>query len=77
VARSLLPVAWAPTVDAARGRFTGVARIDRALFPDRPARAAAFRLSGVGEARRYALLAPLPGERPDFHQPDRFPPWLL
>lgn len=77
VARSRLPVAWAPTIDAARGRFTGTARIDRVLFPERPARVNAFRISGVGDARRYALFAPLPGERPDFHQPERFPPWLL
>jgi hypothetical protein len=77
VARRRLPVAWTPTIDRGRGRFGGTARIDRGLFPERPARVAAFRIAGVGDARRYELFAPLPGDRPDFHQPDRFPPWML
>lgn len=76
VVRSGLPVdSWAPTV--ADGRFRGTARVDRGLLPDRPARACAFRIWGPGADRTYASTVPLPGERPDFHQPDRFPPWLL
>jgi hypothetical protein len=78
VARRGLPVhGWAPALDPARGRYTGTARIDRALFPERPVRCNAFRLAGAGPSRSFELFAALPGETPDFHQPDRFPPWLV
>ena len=72
-----LPVEWSPHLDAATGRWTGTARVARTLFPSRPVRCNAFRIAGVGAGRRYQVMAPLPGERPDFHQPDHFPPWML
>lgn len=35
----------------------------------------AFACLGRGDARRHLLAAPLPGDAPDFHQPERFP-WV-
>lgn len=75
VSRQGLPVDFSARIDGARWR--GTARIDRALLPERPARAAAFRCWGPADARRYELTAPLPGDVPDFHQPALFPPWML
>ena len=52
--------------------WLGVARIDMALLPQQPWRINAFAIHGVGDDRRYLAATPLPGERPDFHQPARF-----
>ena len=38
-----------------------------------PARYNAFAIHGQGASRRYLAHSPLPGPRPDFHQPSRFP----
>jgi len=54
-------------------RWLGAAHLDRALLPPPPWRANAFAIHGRGSARRYLAAFPLPGERPDFHQPERFP----
>jgi hypothetical protein len=54
-------------------RWVGVARLDRELLPDPPWRANAYAIHGNGATRRYLAATPMPGERPDFHQPDRFP----
>jgi hypothetical protein len=72
-----LPVEWAPSIDHTAGRYTGTARIPRTLFPSHPKWGNAFRIAGVGEARRYFLMGSLPGDRPDFHQVTAFPPWLV
>lgn len=53
-------------------RWTGEARLPLAWLPPAPHRVNAYAIHGVGEARRYLALAAVPGERPDFHQPDRF-----
>ena len=55
------------------GRWLGFAHLDRELLPPPPWRANAFAIHGDGDARRYLAATPLPGERPDFHQPARFP----
>jgi hypothetical protein len=54
-------------------RWLGAAHLDRELLPPLPWRANAFAIHGRGAARRYLAAVPLPGERPDFHQPERFP----
>ena len=54
-------------------RWLGAAHLDRALLPAPPWRANAFAIHGRGAERRYLAAFPLPGERPDFHQPERFP----
>jgi len=58
-------------------RWQGEARIPAACLPVRPWSANAFAMHGHGAARRHLAATPLPGERPDFHQPDRFPPLPL
>ena len=69
VARGL-PIAFEATI--AKGRWTGTARVPRRLVPGGVTRANAFAIHGV-EARRYLCATPLPGQKPDFHQPGRFP----
>jgi hypothetical protein len=59
------------------GRWLGFARLDRDLLPRPPWRVTAFAIHGAGKARRYLAATPLPGERPDFHQPARFPPLAI
>jgi hypothetical protein len=58
----------------ASGRWRGEARLPRAWLPPPPHRAAAFALHGTAGRRRHLSSLPLPGDRPDFHQPHRFPP---
>ena len=36
----------------------------------------AFAIHGAGDARRFLAAFPLPGPRPDFHQPGRFPAFV-
>lgn len=67
-----LPLDFRAAIDG--GRWRGAARIPRRWLPPPPHRAAAFALHGTGDARRYLSSLALPGERPDFHQPSRFPP---
>jgi len=57
------------------GSWCGAASIDLALLPPLPWRVAAFALHGARDARRYLSAPPLPGSRPDFHQPHRFLPF--
>ena len=55
-------------------RWAGRARVERALFPPRPVSVNAYRIHGVGAARRYEAHAPVPGEAPDFHRLGCFRP---
>lgn len=65
-----LPLTFSARVH--NGRWRGVAKIPRSLLPEGPHRVNAFALHGTGETRRYLCWTPLPGPKPDFHQPDRF-----
>ncbi len=56
-----------------RGRWRGDARVPLALLPERPTRWNAFAIHGTGANRRYLCMVALPGPKPDFHQPERFP----
>jgi len=66
VLASCLPVDLQAEIRGDRWRAT--ARIDRRFLPPPPHRLNVTAIHGVGEARRYLSWAPLPGERPDFHQ---------
>ena len=66
-----LPVVY--TAEIAEGRWRGEAHIEAPLVPWPIARVNAFAIHGDGAARRYLAHAALPGPKPDFHQPDRFP----
>ncbi|MCB9682874.1 MAG: hypothetical protein H6733_15510 [Alphaproteobacteria bacterium] len=56
------------------GWWAGTALIPRAWLPPPPHTANAFAIHGTADARSHAAATPLPGPRPDFHQPHRFPP---
>ena len=57
--------------------WLGAARLDRALLPRPPWRVNAFAIHGTGGDRRFLAATALPGARPDFHQPERFPALAL
>lgn len=71
VARGL-PIEHAPRI--AGGRWTATASIARSLLPEGPWVGNAYAIHGVGAARRYLAWRPVPGAKPDFHQPARFGP---
>lgn len=53
------------------------AHLPRFWLPRSVVRANAFHIHGPRGARAYRAATPLPGERPDFHQPTRFAPVRL
>lgn len=60
-----------------RAWWSGTADIPRAWVPPGPHAANAYRIHGQGAARRYDAATPLPGPKPDYHQPARFSPVTL
>ncbi len=50
--------------------WTGTAHIPKALLPPGPHRVNATAIHGEDEHRRYLSWIRLPGDAPDFHQPD-------
>ena len=68
----LHPIAF--TAEITGDRWTGRARLPRALLPPGPWRGNATAIHGPPEGRVYQTWAPLPGPQPDFHQPARFRP---
>ena len=66
-----MPVRTRCRIDGKRWR--GVVRVPLRLLPQPPWRVNAFAIHGTGRSRRYLAAAPMPGTRPDFHQPHRFP----
>ena len=66
-----IPVPYVAEIRGARWR--GEAHLPAALLPTPVVRFNAFAIYGEGETRRHLAWSPLPGPRPDFHQPARFP----
>lgn len=58
-------------------RWTGRATIDRAALPEVRRTCNAFRIAGVGEARRFFAWAAVPGDGPNFHRLSHFGRWPL
>jgi hypothetical protein len=58
-------------------RWRGVAQLRRTLLPPPPWRINAFAMHGQGPHRVHHVATALPGSRPDFHQPQHFPPLPL
>jgi hypothetical protein len=73
VERSGLPIVF--HAERSKALWRGSARIESADLPPRPWRINAFAIHGSGAARRYLVWHPVGGDRPDFHQPGRFPVW--
>ncbi|MCB9689243.1 MAG: hypothetical protein H6738_11355 [Alphaproteobacteria bacterium] len=71
-----LPLEYVATVDGDRWHGTALLDLEH-LGDQRPVAFNATRIWGSGTERRYASVVALPGDAPDFHQPDRFVPWLL
>ena len=55
--------------------WQGWAEVPLASLPPGLTRANAYAIHGQGAGRRYLAAYPVPGIRPDFHQPQRFRPW--
>lgn len=53
-------------------RWHGTAFLDRRHLPDSPQRVNVYAICGEGRARRHLAAIPVPGSRPDFHQPRAF-----
>lgn len=61
--------------EIAGSRWQGWAELPLAVLPSGLTRANAYAVHGQGEGRRYLAAYPVPGTRPDFHQPQRFRAW--
>ena len=56
-------------------RWAGRGFVDKKWLPEKIVRFNAFAIHTVNGERRYCCYTPLPGPKPDFHQPDRFVLW--
>jgi len=65
------------SVERVGDRWTAEARIARSLVPAGRLRGNAYAIHGAGEARRYLAWSPVPGDGPDFHRIELFPPLVL
>lgn len=72
VADHRVPIAFRATRQGARWR--GAARFAAAWLPPGLCAANFYSIHGVGPARRFLAMAPVPGEAPDFHRLEHFPP---
>lgn len=55
-----------------KSAWIGTAQVSRALLPAGPHRLNATTIHGVPGRRRHLSWQVLPGEKPDFHQPEHF-----
>ena len=58
--------------DKENGTWTGIAKIPMDLLPPKVDRFMSASLHGTGDNRTYETLYPIPGDKPDLHQPDKF-----
>ena len=66
-----LPLDYRCQVQGAR--WSGEARLDRALLPAGPHRVNAFAIRRLDGERQLFAWSPVPGDRPDFHRIGLFP----
>jgi hypothetical protein len=71
----LIPIGY--ETERAGDRWTGVARVPRALLPPGPHRINAFSIIEIEGARRFHAWSPVPGDKPDFHRIGLFPAQVL
>ena len=67
-----LQIPYAATIEGSSWR--GWAFLAAELVPEGDLLANGFAIFGPADARRHLAAFPLPGERPNFHQPAAFPP---
>lgn len=67
---SHIPISYEAKIE--NTRWHGVAQVPRHLVPEPVVRWNAFSISGSGSNRRYLAWSTLPGETPNFHQPQAF-----
>jgi len=70
-----LPLACSAEIHGPRWR--GRAVLPFSYLPDGALRGNAYAVHGLAPERRYLAASPVPGTRPDFHQPERFLPLAL
>jgi len=71
-AESLLPLDFEATIDG--DHWSGEALVPWSHLPPAPLRGNAYAIHGTGESRSYLAMTPVPGQKPDFHQPAVFRP---
>ncbi len=69
----LIPMSFQTEISAATWR--GTAKIAVSYLPSQLCLANAYAIHGQGQNRRYLAAFPVPGPRPDFHQPQFFKPF--
>lgn len=70
-----IPVSFQAQIDGESWR--GTARVETSYLPSQLRRANAYAIHGQAKNRRFLAAYPVPGPRPDFHQPHLFPPWVI
>ncbi len=75
IVREGIPVDLEVVLDRGLGRWRAELSFSRDLLPPGLARANAFAIHGVGDARRYLAAHAVPGDGPDFHRLGAFPAW--
>ena len=66
-----IPVEYKAEID--NDFWTGLATVENAYLPEEIKRINCFAIHNCENSRRYLSYTRLPGEKPDFHQPDLFP----
>ena len=72
LSRHDIPVTFQARIDGDSWR--GSAQVAASYLPEQIHRANAYAIHGQEDRRRFLAAAPVPGPRPDFHQPQLFPP---
>ncbi|OGR03804.1 MAG: hypothetical protein A2511_05580 [Deltaproteobacteria bacterium RIFOXYD12_FULL_50_9] len=72
VTKKLLPMAYATQITGSCWQAT--AHLPLSSLPTNPNRINAYAIHGSGKDRRYLAAFPVPGYKPDFHQPQFFRP---
>ena len=58
--------------DNENGTWSGVAKLPVELLPPKVDRVMVASVHGAKDKRQYETLYPIPGEKPDLHQPEHF-----
>ncbi|HXV76610.1 MAG TPA: hypothetical protein VD788_09850, partial [Candidatus Polarisedimenticolaceae bacterium] len=67
-------IALAPRIERAGRQWRAEVELPSAIVPRPIVAWNAYAMHGAGARRRFLAVAPVPGDRPDFHRPDRFVP---